>query len=52
MVLVVKEEDMGEIVKAYGIVRRIRELEKRKNELEEQIRELRAEYRKMNVRIE
>jgi len=52
MVVVVKEEDVGKIIRAFTLKRRIRELEKQIGELQRRKAELEEEYADLGVEIE
>jgi len=52
MVVVIREEDAGEVVRALGLKRRIRELEKQIGELQREKAKLEEEYEDLGVKIE
>jgi len=52
MVVVIKEEDAGKIIRALGLKRRIIELEKQIAELQRRKAELQKEYEDLGVKIE
>ena len=52
MVVVIKEEDAGKIIRAFNLKRRIRELEKQITELQQRKAKLEEEYANLGVEIE
>jgi len=52
MVVVIKEEDAGKIIRAFNLKRRIRELEKQIAELQQRKAKLEEEYANLGVEIE
>ena len=52
MVVVIKEEDVGRIIRALGLKRRMQELEKQIAELQRRKAELQKEYEDLGVKIE
>jgi len=52
MVVVIKEEDAGRIIRALGLKRRMRELEKQIADLQRRKAELQKEYEDLGVKIE
>jgi len=52
MVVVIKEEDAGKVVRALGLKRRIMELEKEIGELQRRKAELEKKYEDLGVKIE
>ena len=52
MVVVIKEEDAGKVVKALALKRRIRELERQIAELQRRKAELEKEYAELGISIE
>jgi len=52
MVVVMREEDAGKVVRALNLKRRIRELERQIGELQREKAELEAEYESLGVSIE
>ena len=52
MVVVIKEEDAGRIIRALGLKRRIAELEKQIAELQRRKAELEEEYADLGISIE
>ena len=52
MVVVVKEEDAGKIIRALGLKKRMRELEKQIAELQREKAKLEEEYEDLGVKIE
>ena len=52
MVVVIKEEDAGKVVRALGLKRRIMELEKQIGELQRRKAELEEEYENLGISIE
>lgn len=52
MVVVIKEEDAGKVVRAFNLKRRIRELEREIAELQRRKADLEAEYKELGISIE
>jgi len=52
MVVVIREEDAGKVVRALGLKRRIRELEREIAELQRRKAELEKEYADLGISIE
>jgi len=52
MVVVIREEDAGKVVRALALKRRIRELEREIRELQRRKVELEEEYKSMGISIE
>jgi len=52
MVVVIREEDAGKVVRALGLRRRIRELEREIAELQRRKAELEKEYADLGISIE
>jgi len=52
MVVVIKEEDAGKIIRALGLKKRMRELEKEIAELQREKAKLEEEYEDLGVKIE
>ena len=52
MVVVIKEEDAEKVIKALGVKRRIRELEKQIAELQRRKGELEKEYADLGIKVE
>jgi len=52
MVMVIKQEDAGKIIRALNLKRRIRELEKQIGELQREKAKIEEEYAKLGISIE
>jgi len=52
MVVVIKEEDAGKIIRALGLKRRIVDLERQIKGLQHRKAELEAEYKKLGIVVE
>ena len=52
MVVVIKEEDAGKIIRALGLKRRIADLERQIKGLQRRKAELEAEYKKLGIVVE
>ena len=52
MAVVIREENVEKIIRAYGLKRRIKELERQIGELQRRKAKLEEEYEKMDISIE